>query len=307
VNISGSQDNELLAYEFQPSPKMLIGTDITLNSEDMGKKERDRLKKRKQVKKDKAKDSDQGTPTKHARTKGKHKVETTPKESDEGSKAEAEGIQEEEEEAEAEGIMEEQEEEQETKAPAKTPTKQAVKTLLKGILKHGKEETKPVAPKESDESSEVEGSSDEEEQKTEVLAKHIRAAKCKGKGHAMRGRKVEEESAKDEEEEEEEKDMSDIEEEKPAGWHSACHSEGKKGGAKGKAFCVTPHLCWCLSSFIADMGGSAFLTTRWRQGRQEKHQKERGIVPNLAPSVTCVLHCEGGSMLVFPTQFKMQS
>jgi hypothetical protein len=52
------------------------------------------------------------------------------------------------------------------------------------------------------------------------------------------------------------------------------------------------------------MGGSAFLTTRWRQGQQEKHQKERGIVPNLAPSVTCVLHCEGSSMFALPTQYK---
>jgi hypothetical protein len=282
VNISVSQDNELLAYEFQPSPEMLIGTDITLDSDDMGEKERDRLKKRKQVKKDQAEDSDQGTPTKHTRTKGKCKVETMPKESNEGSKVEAEGIQEEEEEeeAEVEGIVEEQEEEQETKALAKTPTKQATKTLLKGILKRGREETKPMVPKESDESSEVEaegiqeewetkalaktptkqatktplkgilkcgreetkpmapkksdesseveGSSDEEEQKTEVLAKHVRAAKHKGKGRTVRGRKVEEESAKDEEEEveeeeeEEEKDISDIEEEKPAGRRSAC-------------------------------------------------------------------------------------
>jgi hypothetical protein len=86
----------------------------------------------------------------------------------------------------------------------------------------------------------LEGSSNEEEQKTEALAKHVRAAKCKGKGHTVRGRKVEEESAKDEEEEveeeeEEEKDISNIEEEKPAGWRSAHCSEGKKGGAKGKA------------------------------------------------------------------------
>jgi hypothetical protein len=68
---------------------MPIRTDSILDSVDLGEKERDRQKKRKQVKNNKAEDNNQGkTPTKHitkhTRTGGKCKVETTPKESNKG-------------------------------------------------------------------------------------------------------------------------------------------------------------------------------------------------------------------------------